>query len=234
MRFTLIELLVVIAIIAVLIALLLPAVQAAREAARRISCTNNLKQIGLALHNYISAIGVLPPGRFNSHIAGHGNCWGAYSQLVPYLDQSAIFNAFNFNLPPDTDALAVANSTGFQTFLSTFLCPTDSPPELITVCGVQFATHNYDLNVGSGYSVLQNPLTPLVGVSQRAVFRERPDYARRHSPTECRIPPPSARRSGRPRPRPTQPTPRASFWSPATTAPPARRSAPTPTTRRSA
>src|SRR6516164_5286549 len=102
--FTLIELLVVIAIIAVLIALLLPAVQAAREAARRIQCTNNLKQIGLALHNYMTAVGVLPPGRFNSHITGHGNCWGLYSQLLPQLDQTAIFNAFNFNLPPDTDA----------------------------------------------------------------------------------------------------------------------------------
>ena len=122
--FTLIELLVVIAIIAVLIALLLPAVQAAREAARRISCTNNLKQIGLALHNYISAIGVLPPGRFNSHIAGHGNCWGAYSQLVPYLDQSTTYNTFNFSLPPDTDVLAVSNATGFTTFMNTLLCPT--------------------------------------------------------------------------------------------------------------
>jgi prepilin-type N-terminal cleavage/methylation domain-containing protein/prepilin-type processing-associated H-X9-DG protein len=163
--FTLIELLVVIAIIAVLIALLLPAVQAAREAARRASCVNNLKQIGLAIHNYISATGVLPPGRFNSHIAGHGNCWGAYSQLVPYLDQSGIYNAFNFSLPPDTDVLAVSNSTGFQTFLSTLLCPTDYPAELITVSGVQFATHNYDLNTGSGYSVLVNPLTPLVGAA---------------------------------------------------------------------
>jgi prepilin-type N-terminal cleavage/methylation domain-containing protein/prepilin-type processing-associated H-X9-DG protein len=161
--FTLIELLVVIAIIAVLIALLLPAVQAAREAARRMQCTNNLKQIGLALHNYISSVGVLPPGRFNSHIAGHGNCWGTYAQLLPQLDQTAIYNAFNFNLPPDTDTLAVSNSTGFETFLTTLLCPTDSAPQLITVSGVQFATHNYNLNVGSGYPVVQSPIAPLTG-----------------------------------------------------------------------
>ena len=90
--FTLIELLVVIAIISVLIALLLPAVQAAREAARRAQCVNNLKQIGLALHNYISATNVLPPGRINSHIAGFGNCWGTYAQLLPQLEQQGIFN----------------------------------------------------------------------------------------------------------------------------------------------
>jgi prepilin-type N-terminal cleavage/methylation domain-containing protein/prepilin-type processing-associated H-X9-DG protein len=168
--FTLIELLVVIAIIAVLIALLLPAVQAAREAARRMQCTNNLKQIGLALHNYITAVGVLPPGRFNTYIAGHGNCWGTYAQILPQLDQTNIFNSFNFNLPPDTDTLAVSNSTGFETFLNILICPTDSTPQLITVGGVQFATHNYDLNVGSGYPVVQNPLPPLTGTPNGPFF----------------------------------------------------------------
>jgi prepilin-type N-terminal cleavage/methylation domain-containing protein/prepilin-type processing-associated H-X9-DG protein len=164
--FTLIELLVVIAIIAVLIALLLPAVQAAREAARRSQCVNNLKQIGLALHNYITAIGVLPPGRINSHIAGQGNCWGMYAQILPQMDQSAIFNSFNFNLPPDTDPTAtasVANTTGFQSFINTLLCPSDSAPVLVTVANGQFATHDYNVNVGSAYPVVQNPASPLTG-----------------------------------------------------------------------
>ena len=168
--FTLIELLVVIAIIAVLISLLLPAVQAAREAARRIQCVNNLKQIGLALHNYMSTTNVLPPGRFNTYISGYGNCWGTYSQLLPELDQSAIFNSFNFVLPPDTAALAVSNATGFQTFLNTLICPSDSDPVLITLTGVQFATHNYDLNTGNTYSVVQNPLPPLVGLPNGPFF----------------------------------------------------------------
>src|SRR5262245_9767178 len=92
--FTLIELLVVIAIIGALIALLLPAVQAAREAARRAQCVNNLKQIGIALHNYLTAVGQFPPGRVNSHIPGQGNIWGLYAHLLPYLDQRPIFDAF--------------------------------------------------------------------------------------------------------------------------------------------
>ncbi len=173
--FTLIELLVVIAIIAVLIALLLPAVQAAREAARRLQCVNNLKQIGVALHNYMTATGVLPPGRFNSHIAGQGNCWGAYSQLLPQLDQANIFNSFNFNLAPDSTTTSVANATGFQTFINSLICPSDSSAELIVVSGEPFATHNYNLNTGSGYPVVQFPVAPLTGHAQRAVLRERPD-----------------------------------------------------------
>src|SRR5579884_3522722 len=108
--FTLIELLVVIAIIAVLIALLLPAVQAAREAARRSQCVNNLKQVGLALHNYISIQNVLPPGRINTHIAGAGDCWGLYAQILPQMEMQAVFNAFNFSLAPDTPD--PSNTTG--------------------------------------------------------------------------------------------------------------------------
>ena len=104
--FTLIELLVVIAIIAVLIALLLPAVQSAREAARRIQCTNNLKQLGLALHNYISATGALPPGIVNTTTylgtAPPGSlatwtAWSAQAMLLPYVEQGPLYNAANFN-----------------------------------------------------------------------------------------------------------------------------------------
>jgi prepilin-type N-terminal cleavage/methylation domain-containing protein len=171
--FTLIELLVVIAIIAVLIALLLPAVQAAREAARRISCTSNLKQIGIAIHNYVSIQGVLPPGRFNTHITGQGNCWGMYSQLLPQLEQQAIFNSFNFSLPPDTDpttTLSVANTTGFMSFVTTLLCPSDSAPVLITVSNGLFATHNYNVSAGSAYPVVQSPASPLTGVPNGAFF----------------------------------------------------------------
>src|SRR5438309_3589750 len=102
--FTLIELLVVIAIIAVLIALLLPAVQAAREAARRSQCVNNLKQLGLALHNYHSTTNAFPlggspaPSPAGSNCCGQGGwgSWSAQAMLLPYMEQTAAYNAANF------------------------------------------------------------------------------------------------------------------------------------------
>ena len=124
--FTLIELLVVIAIIAVLIALLFPAVQAAREAARRVQCVNNLKQLGLALHNYHDAMLVLPPGLHRGepvqgwrdrHVAG----WSWASMILPQLDQAPLYASINFSLPVQ----APANTTGVQTSVSGFLCPSD-------------------------------------------------------------------------------------------------------------
>src|SRR5215472_7838101 len=100
--FTLIELLVVIAIIAVLISLLLPAVQSAREAARRAQCVNNLKQTGLAVHNYISTHDVFPWGCFRQHSVSDPTGYpftsgGSFVPLLPFHEQLQLFNAINFN-----------------------------------------------------------------------------------------------------------------------------------------
>ncbi|MHC5537116.1 DUF1559 domain-containing protein [Singulisphaera rosea] len=152
--FTLIELLVVIAIIAVLIALLLPAVQAAREAARRAQCVNNLKQIGLALHNYASTNDALPPPKIRS-----GSCTSAYvsgsntngtilnttafTMILGYVEQTALLNSYNFSQTSSNDAWgggsgptgvavlagsAWVNTTVVGSLVSAYWCPSDQVP----------------------------------------------------------------------------------------------------------
>ena len=130
--FTLIELLVVIAIIAVLIALLLPAVQAAREAARRIQCTNNLKQMGLGLHNYESIAGALPPSNAVWLVGPtvYFNGFSAHVRILPTMEQGVAFNAINFNGGPTSGATSgthrtADNSTIVNMSVNFYVCPSD-------------------------------------------------------------------------------------------------------------
>jgi len=180
--FTLIELLVVIAIIAVLISLLLPAVQSAREAARRIQCTNNLKQIGLAFANYESANSIYPLGAMVIGTSPQNTSWGSETGnngvswvglVLPYLEQNTVFNAINFsqsiagnstynNLPCTPDFFA----TAWYTRLSVLSCPSD---------GDQEGFRNFGSGNGNGQDISQAPPappgggTPMVAVSDYGV-----------------------------------------------------------------
>ncbi len=162
--FTLVELLVVIAIIGILVGLLLPAVQAAREAARRMSCSNNMKQLGLAVHNYESANKRIPYGWIlgrgmsypNATATGTGTrFWGAWGWpvfVLPYLEQNALYDQLNPGANHLRDALDVAASRALmQNQMNAFRCPSDTAPPtndrraLLSTAGtsVQVATSSY-------------------------------------------------------------------------------------------
>ena len=159
--FTLVELLVVITIIGILIALLLPAVQAAREAARRSQCMNNLKQLGLALHNYENTFGRFPPGTRNCDPAnpGAGTCTGGYGyvwqagphrkgsmlvKMLPYVEQAPLYNQLDFRL----DVQARLASLGYgNREIPVFTCPSDDKG--LTKMGLGTAGTNYAPSIGN-------------------------------------------------------------------------------------
>jgi prepilin-type N-terminal cleavage/methylation domain-containing protein/prepilin-type processing-associated H-X9-DG protein len=165
--FTLIELLVVIAIIAVLIALLLPAVQAAREAARRIQCNNNLKQLGIALHNYHSSnncfpVGFLYPTKTTGlPVPALHYRWSVLAQLTPFLEQTSVYQSLNMNFPIAAGpsglygvgpwTVFAENSTTLSTKVNIFLCPSDPSPAPANLSGgVASGPTNYHFCSGDG------------------------------------------------------------------------------------
>jgi prepilin-type N-terminal cleavage/methylation domain-containing protein/prepilin-type processing-associated H-X9-DG protein len=150
--FTLIELLVVIAIIAILIALLLPAVQQAREAARRTQCKNNLKQLGLAMHNYESTFTRFPMTADSSNFS-------TQARVLPYIDQGNLANLIDFNAPlmvgpAFNPSLNPVHTLAAQSVLPVFLCPSDSQSPVYTAlfgtANATFAGTNYMVSYGSG------------------------------------------------------------------------------------
>ena len=173
--FTLIELLVVIAIIAVLVALLLPAVQQAREAARRTECKNNLKQLGLALHKYHDSYNQFPPGWIDAYqrpaTANPYSGWGWNAFLLPYIDQSPLYNQLNFAMGHDGTVATGNNYTQVITPISALRCPSDDPFNVVVIGKAGPAVGGWSSYPGvAGNAALQNSTAATASLNTQAAL----------------------------------------------------------------
>jgi prepilin-type N-terminal cleavage/methylation domain-containing protein/prepilin-type processing-associated H-X9-DG protein len=167
--FTLVELLVVITIIGILIAILLPAVQAAREAAKKSQCANNLKQLGLAMHSYVSANGILPNSGWNDTAHAYPTDYSPLAKLLPYCEQDNLQGMIDFTVHPGGKfglghfGMAAQLRVVAGTVVPTFLCPSDGEKPLHNIVSdsvtVAFAGTNYAFNGGDGTNSDMNMAT---------------------------------------------------------------------------